>query len=123
MTGMKEKNKDKVRSSVIFYYCREEKVIFRRNSMEAIKKDKNQFYIGENIEDALAKITFVPTGESKIIIDHTYVSNSLSGQGIGLQLVEKVVEYARQEFKKIVPICPYAKKVMTESDEYKDVLK
>ncbi len=91
--------------------------------MEAIKKDKNQFYIGENIEDALAKITFVPTGESKIIIDHTYVSNSLSGQGIGLQLVEKVVEYARQEFKKIVPICPYAKKVMTESDEYKDVLK
>lgn len=90
--------------------------------MEAIKKDKNKFYIGEKVENALAEITFVPTGADKIIIDHTYVSDSLRGQKIGLQLVNKVVEYARMENKKIIPLCPYAKRVMTESDEYKDVL-
>lgn len=90
--------------------------------MEAIKKDNNKFYIGENIENALAEITFVPTGADKIIIDHTYVSDSLRGQKIGLQLVNKVVEYARKENKKIIPLCPYAKRVMTQSNEYKDVL-
>ncbi len=90
--------------------------------MYVIKKGKNQFYIGENIENILAQITFIPTGESKIIIDHTYVSDSLSGRGIALQLVKKVVEYARKEDKKIIPHCPYAKKVMMESDEYKDIL-
>ena len=89
--------------------------------MKVIKKDKNQFYIGENVENALAEITFIP-GENSITIEHTNVSNTLSGQGVGLQLVKKVVEYARQENKKIIPICPYAKKVMTKSDEYKDVL-
>lgn len=78
--------------------------------MEVIKKDKNQFYIGENVENALAEITFVPTSESKIIIDHTFVSDSLRGQGIALQLVKKVVEYVRVENKKIIPLCPYAKK-------------
>jgi uncharacterized protein len=46
----------------------------------------------------------------------------LAGQGLGLQLVNSVCDYARQENRKIIPICWFAKKVMTESDEYKDVL-
>ena len=42
--------------------------------MREIKKDKNKFYIGENSQNALAEITFVPDGEGKIIVNHTYVS-------------------------------------------------
>lgn len=90
--------------------------------MEAIKKDNNKFYIGEDVENPLAEITFVPTGADKITIDHTYVSESLRGQKIGLQLIDKVAEYARTENKKIIALCPYAKKVMTQSEEYKDIL-
>ncbi len=90
--------------------------------MKAVKKGINQFYAGEDAEHALAEITFVPTGEDKIIIDHTYVSEVLKGQGVGKQLVKKVIEYARQENKKIIPLCPFAKKVMTKSNEYNDVL-
>lgn len=90
--------------------------------MEVIKKDKNKFYIGENVKNPLAEITFIPEGESKIIINHTYVSDSLRGQGIALQLVKKVVEYAREENKKIIPLCSYAKKVMIGNEEYTDVL-
>ena len=90
--------------------------------METIKKYKNQFYIGEDVTNPLAKIIFVPKGKSKIIIESTYVSNSLRGQGTGLQLIKKVVEYARHENKKIIARCPYAKKVMRTSVEYKDIL-
>ena len=90
--------------------------------MEAIKKDNNKFYIGEDVENPLAEITFVPTGADKITIDHTYVSESLRGQKIGLQLIDKVVEYARTENKKIAALCPYAKKVMTQNEKYKDIL-
>ncbi|AWK51718.1 GNAT family N-acetyltransferase [Clostridium beijerinckii] len=90
--------------------------------MNEIKKDKNKFYIGENSQNALAEITFVPEGESKIIVNHTYVSESLRGQGIALKLVEKVIEYARQENIKIIPLCSYVEKVMTRNDKYKDVL-
>ncbi len=91
--------------------------------MNTIKRDGNQFYIGESIENRVAEITFVSSGENTIIIDHTYVSDSLRGQGIALQLVNKVVEYARLEHIKIIPQCSYAKKVMTQNEEYKDVLK
>lgn len=90
--------------------------------MEMIKKGKNKFYIGEDIENPLAQIIFLPLEENKIIIEHTYVSDSLKGQGIGQQLVERVVEHARNENLKIIPECTYARKVMTRGDEYSDVL-
>lgn len=87
-----------------------------------IRKGKNKFFIGENGENPLAEITFFTSGEGKITIEHTIVSESLKGQGIGQQLVEKVVEYARKENMRVIPQCAYAKKVMTKSDEYRDVL-
>ena len=91
--------------------------------MNTIKRDGNQFYIGESIENRVAEITFVSAGVDTIIIDHTYVSDSLRGQGIALQLVNKVAEYARLEHIKIIPLWSYKKKVMTQNEEYKDVLK
>jgi uncharacterized protein len=90
--------------------------------MEVIKRDNNRFYIGENIENILAEITFLPTGDDKITIEHTYVSESLKGQGIGQLLVKRVAEYAREENIKIIPLCPFAQKVMTKDEEYRDVL-
>lgn len=90
--------------------------------MNEIKKDKDKFYIGENSADPIAEITFIPTDDNKLIVNHTYVSDSLRGQGIAMKLVEKVIEYARVENKKIVPACSYVHKVMTNKDEYKDIL-
>ena len=85
-----------------------------------IKQENGIFYIGEAISNNVAEITFE---ENKhIIIDHTYVDPSLRGQGIALQLVNKVVEYAREKNKKIIPECSYAKKVLIQ-DEYKDIIK
>ena len=90
--------------------------------MQEIKRDHNRFYIGENAGNAIAEITFVPTGDDKYTIDHTYVSETLRGQGIAQMLLNKVVELARRENKKIIPLCSYAKKVMTGNKEYEDVL-
>ena len=81
----------------------------------------NQFYIGESEDEALARITFVPSGD-KLIFDHTYVSETLRGKGIAQKLLDRAVEYARQEKKKIVPQCSYVQKAMNQGDEYKDVL-
>lgn len=90
--------------------------------MEEIKTGINKFYVGEDAENPIAEITFVPKGPSKIVIDHTYVSEALRGQGIALKLVNKVTDYAREENKKIIPLCSFAKKVMIGNKEYEDVL-
>lgn len=87
-----------------------------------ITRGANSFYVGENPETAIAEITF-STGEGNtIVIEHTTVSEILKGQGVGQKLVNAVADMARAESRKIIPVCPFAKKVMTRSDEYKDVL-
>ncbi len=90
--------------------------------MENIQAAPNQFYIGENILDVQAEITFIQRGKNHLVINHTYVCKSLENKGVGLELVNKVVEYARREHKKIIPLCSFARDVMYSNDEYKDVL-
>lgn len=90
--------------------------------MEYIKRGKNKFYMGEDSENNQAELTFVMDCNGNIVISRVYVCENMRGQGIALELVKKVVEYAREEKRKIVPICSYAKAVLTRSNEYEDVL-
>ncbi|WP_156291979.1 GNAT family N-acetyltransferase [Oceanobacillus salinisoli] len=90
--------------------------------MVTINKGENKFYVGDNIKDPVAELTFNQTGENKIVVDHTYVSDKLRGQGVAGKLVEKVVSFAREQDKKIIPLCPYVKRKLEETPAYHDVL-
>lgn len=57
----------------------------------------NKFYVNDAQGNQVAEIVFVPTGEHLSIIEHTDVDPSLKGQGVGKQLVAKVVEKMRAE--------------------------
>jgi hypothetical protein len=82
---------------------------------------KGEFFIAtDNI--TLAKITYSNAGDDKLIIDHTEVDESLKGKGIGYNLVDSVVDYARVKGLKIIPLCPFAKAVFKKRKEYSDVL-
>jgi predicted GNAT family acetyltransferase len=70
----------------------------------------------------LAEMTFSVAGETRIIIDHTDVSDELRGTGAGARLVDAAVKWARVEGKKIIPLCPFAKSVFDKTPEYRDVL-
>lgn len=70
----------------------------------------------------VALMTFVFAGSNKIIIDHTEVSPVFNGKGLGLKLVEKAVEVAREKKWTIIPLCPFAKKTFDRSPQFKDVL-
>lgn len=89
--------------------------------MLEIKKGENKFYIGEDIKEPIAEITFVQSGENRMVVDHTYVSDELRGQGVAGKLVEKVVTYARENGKKIIPQCPYVKSKLEKTPAYHDV--
>jgi len=87
-----------------------------------IKKGKNRFYIGDDENNPIARITWKNGGENIIVIDHTIVDLTLRGQGIAGKLLAKVVEMAREENLKIIPVCSYAVVKLNRNDEYKDVL-
>lgn len=83
--------------------------------------NKGIFFVEQN-QQKIAQMTYVWAGETKIIIDHTEVDDSLGGKGVGKQMVDKAVEFARAKGIKIIPLCPFAKSVFDKVEEYKDVL-
>ena len=88
---------------------------------QEIKKGNQQFYVGEDEQNAQAVITFKQVDNNEIDIDHTGVSDELGGQGLGKKLVNSVVEYARNNNLKIIASCPFAKDVLEKDDHAQDV--
>lgn len=86
-----------------------------------ILEGHNKFYVNDANGSQVAEIVFVPTGEHLSIIEHTDVDESLKGQGVGKQLVAKVVEKMRGENRKIIPLCPFAKHEFDNMREYDDI--
>jgi uncharacterized protein len=82
---------------------------------------KGMFYVGRD-GAILAELVYTKPSNDKMIIEHTEVDDSLSGKGVGLQLVQTAVEYARTHNIKIIPLCPFAKSVFDKKPEFRDVL-
>ena len=74
------------------------------------------------VDGHTAEMTYSRAGEAMIIIDHTGVPDALRGQGVGVALVQRGVEDARAEGRKILPLCPYAKAQIEKHPEWQDVL-
>jgi uncharacterized protein len=80
------------------------------------------FYIGNSEKDSLAKVTYQLDKSGNFILDHTFVSVELRGQKIAQKLVKEMVEFARKEGKKIIPLCSYAVAEFERNSDYQDVL-
>ena len=83
---------------------------------------KGAFYI-EQDGNRVAEITYSKLGNTQIIIDHTEVSDALSGEGVGRKLVEHAVAHARENNLKVIPLCPFAKSIIERDESLQDVLK
>ena len=70
----------------------------------------------------VGELTYQRPIPERMIIDHTCVFEGFEGQGIARQLVMAAVDFARQNARTIIPVCSYARKVLTRTDKYKDVL-
>lgn len=87
------------------------------------KNEANRIVLLNENGNEVGVISFTLSGGSTWIADHTYVSNEYRGQGIAKQLVEQLVERARVEGKKIVPLCSYVKIAFNREPAYSDVMK
>jgi len=82
---------------------------------------KGMFYV-EMDGAMVAEMVYTKPSEDKMIIEHTEVDPSLEGKGIGKQLVETAVEYARTHNLKIIPLCTFTKAVLDRRPDLRDVL-
>lgn len=69
----------------------------------------------------LAEVTF-PSRGGVAVIDHTFVDDSLRGQGVAGQLILAAVQQIRAAGLKAHPTCPYAVKWFSSHPEQSDLL-
>lgn len=85
------------------------------------ENSKGAFYV-EKLGQRAAEMTYSRTNASMIIIDHTEVDESLRGEGVGRQLLDALVAWARASGTKVLPLCPFAKAQFGKDASIRDVL-
>jgi uncharacterized protein len=68
----------------------------------------------------VAELTWSVTTPTLVIADHTSVPDSLRGTGAGLALVTRLVEDARAEGFRIMPLCPFVNAQRKRHPEWAD---
>jgi uncharacterized protein len=84
--------------------------------------DHNKVYVNDESNHMIAVVTFPIIKENVVNIDHTYVDNSLRGQGIAGRLMEETVSNLRKNNLKAILTCSYAVKWFQEHPECADIL-
>ena len=83
------------------------------------KEEKHRFVLLDGTKE-IGEMTWLDR-DSYFIVNHTLVDSDYRGQGLAGKLVEKGVEKARREGRKLYPLCPFALKEFDSKPEYSDV--
>ena len=70
----------------------------------------------------VAEMTYSRVNAGLVIIDHTEVDPSLSGQGVGRKLLDAAVAWARETHTKFLVTCPFATAQFARDPSIRDVL-
>lgn len=68
--------------------------------------------------DAEGEITFTRRGEGVVSADHTGVPEAMGGRGVARRLLDFMLEDARTNGFRIVPICPYVQAQYAKHPEW-----
>lgn len=72
--------------------------------------------------ERVAELTYSRMSDAKVIIDHTEVDPALGGQGVGRQLLDAAVEWARETGTTFKVVCPFARAQFARDPSIRDVL-
>lgn len=70
--------------------------------------EKDRVFMQDETGKTIAEITFPETSDGVYTIDHTFVDESLRGQGVASKLVQAAVEEIENRGGKVEATCSYA---------------
>ena len=76
--------------------------------MDGFITEGNRIYMNDESGAMIAEITFPETADGVFTIDHTFVDESLRGQGIASKLVQAAVDEVEKRGGKVEATCSYA---------------
>ena len=69
----------------------------------------------------VAEISYIWNGGELIEANHTWVDDSLRGQGAARELLDVLAGFAREKQLKIVPACSYVEVMFKRDESFADV--
>ncbi|GHU66855.1 N-acetyltransferase [Clostridia bacterium] len=85
-------------------------------------KEPNWIYAENTMGNIIAEVTFPNYTPGVVAINHTFVDDSLRGQGIAGKLMEECYAVLKADGRKAKLICPYAVKWYREHPEKNDIV-
>ena len=85
-------------------------------------EESNRIYCKDSQGKVIAEVTFPDIRYHVVNLDHTFVDDSLRGQGVAGKLMEEAVRKIRRDGKKVIPTCSYAVKWFEKNTQYRDLL-
>jgi hypothetical protein len=70
---------------------------------------QHRFMAHVNEGPAEGVLVYARTGTDQLDLQHTAVTESQHGQGVGEALVRAALDYARENKLRIIPTCPYVR--------------
>lgn len=83
--------------------------------------EENRIFYEENGK-LLAEVTFPAIAKGVVDINHTFVDESLRGQGVAGKLIQTAMEELRKTNRKAKCSCSYAKTWNQKHSEYSDLI-
>ena len=86
------------------------------------EKGEGAFYISEG-SSVLGEMVISINGND-LTVYHTEVVREAEGKGLAKNMLDVMVNYAREHHKKVIPLCPYVHlQFRRHPEEYKDIWK
>lgn len=76
--------------------------------MKDFIKEENRIWLADDVGNMIAEITFPETSPGVFTIDHTFVDESLRGQGVASKLVQAAVDEIGAKGGTVNATCSYA---------------
>jgi predicted GNAT family acetyltransferase len=71
----------------------------------------------------VGECTFSIAPPSTLVIDHTDVTDSERGTGLGEKMIAAIINYSEQHSYKIIPLCPFANAQFKKHSDWNYILK
>ncbi len=86
-----------------------------------IIQNESQSRFQLSVAGQLAFVDYILIGK-KIIYTHTEVPQALEGSGIGSELAQHVLNFARENKLQVMPLCPFIAEYIRKHSEYRDLV-
>lgn len=83
--------------------------------------EKGRFEMQEG-DQVVGELIYELSPEGVMSLTGTYVPKEYEGQGIARELFVATVEFAKNEGRKVIPICPYTVVMFNRMPEYQELL-